>query len=97
MLEGPLPTRSKVRRCCYKIRHEMIVSQLQNFIWCTIVGFLFNSPIMGSIIIVYEKVIVSFNVVYAISNHSHFFSTLWIKVNTAEACYPSSSSSVFYS
>ena len=59
MLEGPLPTRSKVRRCCYKIRYEMIVSQLQNFIWCTIVGFLFNSPIMGSIIIVYEKVSVT--------------------------------------
>lgn len=33
----------------------MIVSSLNNFMWTTIVGFLFNSLLMGSIIIVYEK------------------------------------------
>lgn len=33
----------------------MIVSPMRNFISCTVAGFLFNLPIMGAIIIVYEK------------------------------------------
>ena len=33
----------------------MIVSASRNFLTCTVAGFLFNLPIMGSIIIVYEK------------------------------------------
>ena len=33
----------------------MIVSPMRNFISCVIAGFLFNLPIMGAIIIVYEK------------------------------------------
>lgn len=32
----------------------MIVSPMRNFIACTMAGFLFNLPVMGSIIIVYE-------------------------------------------
>ena len=37
------------------MKHDMIVSPMKNFITCTMAGFLFNSPIMGVIIIVYEK------------------------------------------
>lgn len=33
----------------------MIVSPMKNFITCTLAGFLFNLPLMGSIIVVYEK------------------------------------------
>ena len=33
----------------------MIVSPLRNMMTCTVVGFLFNVPIMSAIIIVYEK------------------------------------------
>ena len=33
----------------------MIVSPLRNLLTCTVVGFLFNVPIMSAIIIVYEK------------------------------------------
>lgn len=56
--------------------------------WCTIVGFLFNSPIMGSVIIAYEKVRADirnliFNLILSI-----YFSTRWIGVNTPVACFP---------
>ena len=34
----------------------MIVSPMRDFITCTVAGFLANLPLMGSIIIVYEKV-----------------------------------------
>ena len=45
-----------MRRCCYKLKHDMIVSPMKNFITCMMAGFVFNLPIMGAIIIVYEKV-----------------------------------------
>ena len=34
----------------------MIVSSLRNLFMCTIAGFFFNLPLMGTIVIVYEKV-----------------------------------------
>lgn len=55
LLESNLKTRSSLRRSCYKLKHEMIVSPIRNFISCIVAGFLFNTPMMGSIIIVYEK------------------------------------------
>ena len=55
LLESNIKTRSAIRRRCYKLKHDMIVSPMKNFITCTVAGFLFNLPIMGSIIIVYEK------------------------------------------
>ena len=56
LLEAQLQSKSPIRRRCYKFKHDMIVSPLHNLITCTVAGFLFNIPIMGSIIIVYEKV-----------------------------------------
>ena len=56
LLESQIKTRSTLRRRCYRLKYDMIVSPMKNFIACTVAGFLFNLPIMGSIIIVYEKV-----------------------------------------
>ena len=56
LLEPALKSRSSMRRCCYKLKHDMIVSPMKNFITCMMAGFVFNLPIMGAIIIVYEKV-----------------------------------------
>ena len=55
LLESNLKSRSAIRRKCYKLKYDMIVSPMRNFISCTVAGFLFNLPIMGAIIIVYEK------------------------------------------
>ena len=38
------------------MKHAMIVSSLRNLLTCTVAGFLFNLPLMGAIVIVYEKV-----------------------------------------
>ena len=56
LLEAQLQSKSRLRRSCYQFKHDMIVSPSHNFLTCTVAGFLFNLPIMGSIIIVYEKV-----------------------------------------
>ena len=56
LLDGALQSRSGTRRRCYKLKHDMIVSPARNFMTCVCAGFLFNLPIMGAIIIVYEKV-----------------------------------------
>ena len=56
LLEAHLQSKSRLRRSCYQFKHDMIVSPSHNFLTCTVAGFLFNLPIMGSIIIVYEKV-----------------------------------------
>ena len=55
LVETQLKSRSAIRRKCYKLKHDMIVSPMRNFITCTVAGFIFNLPIMGSIIVVYEK------------------------------------------
>ena len=39
----------------YQVKHDMIVSPMKNFVACTLAGFLFNAPLMGAIIVVYEK------------------------------------------
>ena len=56
LLDSNLQTRSAIRRRCYKMKHAMIVSSLRNLLTCTVAGFLFNLPLMGAIVIVYEKV-----------------------------------------
>ena len=56
LLESTLKSRSSMRRCCYRLKHDMIVSPMKNFITCLMAGFVFNLPIMGAIIIIYEKV-----------------------------------------
>lgn len=45
-----------IRRKCYKMKHAMIVSSMRNLLACTVAGFFFNLPLMGAIVIVYEKV-----------------------------------------
>ena len=55
MLDGNVQTKSNIRRRCYQLKYDMIVSPLRNPLTCTVVGFLFNVPIMSAIIIVYEK------------------------------------------
>ena len=55
MLDSNVNTKSTIRRRCYKLKYDMIVSPLRNLLTCTVVGFLFNVPIMSAIIIVYEK------------------------------------------
>ena len=56
LLEPNLHSKSFLRRKAYHIKYNMIVNPIHNFISCIVAGFLFNLPIMGSIIIVYEKV-----------------------------------------
>lgn len=55
LLENNFKSRSVIRRKCYKLKFDMIVSPMKDFLSCTVAGFLCNLPIMGSIIIVYEK------------------------------------------
>jgi hypothetical protein len=55
LLIEELDTRSRIRRRCYNLKYQMIVSPFRQFITCVVAGFLLNLPFMSSIIILYEK------------------------------------------
>ena len=62
LIDGNLQSRSALRRQCYRMKHAMIVSSLRNLFTSTVAGFVFNLPLMGSIVIVYEKVSLFLNI-----------------------------------
>ena len=49
LLESSLQSRSAIRRKLYKLKHDMIVSPMKNFMTCTVAGFLFNLPIQWDV------------------------------------------------
>ena len=69
LLDANIQTRSVIRRKCYKMKHAMIVSSMRNLLACTVAGFFFNLPLMGAIVIVYEKV--SVNLVFFSCSSAH--------------------------
>ena len=46
---------SRIRKCCFNVKRNMIVSPLWNFFMTIIAGFFFNLPVMTTLLLVWEK------------------------------------------